>query len=421
MTKWVEYYIARRLSNRENSGDGSHHNRAPEGSLMSRVATLAVSLSVAVMILTIAVILGFKGEVRSRLTQLSGEVVVSSQGGKSPILRSPILEELIQSSGDGLKVTPFISRAAVINSPEGIEGVILKGLDSLFDTSILSQGLIEGEVPHFGSEGVGRGAVVCSTLARELKLKLNSRLELLIFDEATGEIERELYRISAIYTNGLGEMERGFVMVDMRTLQRLNQWEGNQISGYEISMPKGDNSLEVAQAINTEILYSESEQVAGVVAYATEELYSSIFDWLAALDLNGVVVISIMTIVAIFNIITAILILVLERMQMVGVLKSLGMTNSSLSRLFLLRALSITLWGLLWGNIVGLSLAMVQRWWSPIKLDEAAYILDAVPIELGVGWLVVLNVGVVVTILVSLLLPTRLVSRIEPHKAIKFQ
>ncbi len=432
MRSWVEYYIARRTSKRGQRGNTMGRHGSPEGRVMSRVATFAVALSVAVMILTLAIILGFKSEVRSRLTLLSGDVIVASTAGVTPqstisIRHSErVQQEIIriaqESGGEPRQIAPYVTRGAIINNTEGLEGVLLKGVDSLFDLSIIERGLIEGEVPPFGRGKMERRAVISQSLAAELKLKLNSRLELLIYDQEREQMRRDLYRVGAIYTQGLGEMERGIVMVDMRSTQRLNGWAEDEISGYELSLSNPSKSIEIANRVNDELLYSDLDSEAlEVAAYATERLYPSIFDWLAALDMNGVVVLTIMTIVAIFNIITAILILVLERMQMVGVLKALGMTNGSISRIFLFRATKITLWGLFWGNIAGVALALIQSWWEPIKLDEAGYLLSAVPIELEAGWLVLLNVGVVTTILLSTLLPTRLVSSIEPHKAIKFQ
>ncbi|MFR9644048.1 MAG: FtsX-like permease family protein, partial [Rikenellaceae bacterium] len=285
---------------------------------------------------------------------------------------------------------------------------------------MFDRGLFEGEIPNFGGEKSSRNTIVSKELASELGLEVGGRLELLMADD-DGSLRRDLYRIAAIYTAGGGAAEKGVVLTDIRNVQRLNGWGESQISGYEISLSNRDKSVEIADQINIEILYNENEELDQSAAYAIERLYPSIFDWLAALDMNGVVIISIMMVVAIFNIITALLILVLERVQMIGVLKALGMNNSSLRQVFLLRALSITFWGLIWGNGVGIALSLLQRHFEVVKLDETGYLLDTVPIELGVGWITLLNIGVIVAIIIVVSVPTRIVGSIEPHKAIKFQ
>ena len=345
----------------------------------------------------------------------SGEHIIRSEELES-IVKGVVAEHGVQLR----HLAPYVVRSVVLRCGDGVEGVVLKGIDSLGARESFERGLIEGAVPNFGGEQRSRDAVISSELASEMGVEVGERLELLATD-SSGAMRRDLYRVGAIYTAGLGSAEKFIVITDMRNVQRLNRWSEGQISGYDIGVSEAESSLDIAEEINNAILYSPSEGSILGTAFAVEQLYPAVFDWLSALDVNAVVVISIMMIVAIFNIITAILIIVLERMQMIGVLKTLGMDNRSIGRIFLYRALNITLKALLWGNAIGVGLALLQHNFHILKLDEAGYLLSSVPIEMNLYWLVALNVGVVVIILLSVTLPTRIVSAIEPHKAIKFQ
>ncbi len=445
MAKWVEYFIAQRTAqagrrgvnrdtNRgtrqgEKPGSTSEIKNSSEGGVMSSIATLAIALSLVVMILTIAVILGFKSEVHSRLTLLSGDVIVTTNQGPNPSVVKPIsrneameaiIESVVVQHGSHVRhLAPYVARSVVVRGTESVEGVVLKGVDSTFFRELFVEGLIEGEVPLFGGVERSRNTIISSELAAELRLGVGDKLELMAFEQS-GDMRRDIYRVGAIYTAGTGEAEKMVIIADMRNVQRLNGWAEGDISGYEVGLTDRQQASTIAREINREVLYFDSDEMEGVAAFSTEQLYPGIFDWLNALDLNAVVVISIMLIVAIFNIITAILILVLERMQMIGILKALGMTNSSIRGIFLHRASGLALRGMVWGNGIGIAVALLQRHFEIVKLDETGYLLSSVPIELGVGWLLLLNVGVVGAILLSVMLPTRIVSSIEPHKAIKF-
>ncbi len=410
MAKWVEYFIAARTSHSDaSSGEASEHHFS-EGAMISRVATIAVALSVAVMLLSLAVIFGFQREVYLRLTAESGDVVVASSRGVTslvslPIERSDEVESIVcnVASRYGVattRVDAYAVRGVILSSDEGVEGVVLKGVE-IDDSSSPS-----------------RDATISSEIAAEFGLEVGDRLELLATLNG-GDVRRDLYRVGAIRRGGDGD--RSIVTTDLRNVQRLNGWSEEEISGYEVGVSNPKRSVEVADAINLELLYSDDTQLSQVAAYAVQELYPALFDWLAALDLNGVVVVSIMVVVAIFNIITALLILLLERLQMIGVLKAIGMNNGSLRSIFLLRSLKIALWGLVWGNGVGIALALVQQHFRVIKLDATGYLLSSVPIELNVGWITLLNLGVVVAVVAVVSLPTRIIGSIEPHRVIKFQ
>ncbi len=430
MAKGIEYFISRRTSKSERGGGGG---------VMMPIATLAVALSIGVMVITLAVISGFKQEIQNRLTALSGQMLVTSVGGGSAtnlrtIYRDELLVELTNEGAErqGVeveKIAPYATRGAILRTATAVEGVLLKGIDGGYDMSIFEEGLVEGDLPSFGGEVKSRNAIISKRLADEQQLKIGDRLELLTTDSEVSNsggvtdkrMRRDLYKVGAIYTAGLGDMEKYLIMVDIRNVQRLNGWQSSQITGYEVWLSDVECAMAVANELNRLLVMTPSDAANGVAAYSTQELFPALFDWLKSHDINGVVILSIMLVVAIFNIITALLILVLERTQTIGVLKVLGMKNSSIRRVFLYRAFSIATKGMLWGNGVAIALCVAQRHFGFLKLDESGYMLSQVPVELSVEWLIYLNLGVVAAILLLVVLPTRIVSSIEPSKTIKFE
>ncbi len=428
----LEFLISKRIGDR--SKIASHHR----GGVMVTIATTAVALSIAVMVITLSIVMGFRSEVYDRFTALSGDLMVAPVSGVNPSATESITEseELVDllysvSMQEGVTLrsaTPYAYRSAVVRTPEGVEGVIIKGVDSYYDLTPMQRGLQSGEIPHFGGEQRGRSVIVSSELADQLSLEVGDRLELLVVD-GSEHIKRDLYRVGAIYSGGMGEVERALIIADIAHVQRLNGWSSDQLSGYDIKIDwdktnRGSTPLEeLSTALNSAILYHEGDgkQLGASAVFSTHNLYPSIFEWLSALDVNAIVVITIMIIVAIFNIITVMLILVLEHSEMIGVLKCLGMNNRSLSRIFILRSLWITVRGLVAGNVVALILLLLQQHFEIISLDESSYILSSVPTDLSLDWLFLLNGGVVIVILAAIAIPTRIVGKIEPSRAIKFQ
>ncbi len=421
MAKEIEYFIAQRTSRGESQGGGG---------VMLPIATLSVALSIAVMVITIAVIFGFKREVHTKLTSLSGQIVMTSVGGVNTtnmraIERTPDAEKIASEAAkwvgaELLRISPIATRGAIIRTPTAIEGVILKGVDGSYDRSLFESGLIEGEVTDFSSETKSRNVMIATGLANEIGVEIGDKIELLVTDD-NGEMRRDLYRVGGVYSSGLGEAEKLLIITDIRNVQRINGWSEDQISNYELWLSDLNLAPQVADQINSDIIYSDSDSLESVVAYDAQRLYPSIFDWLAAHDVNAVVIIVIMMVVALFNIITAMLILVLERTQLIGMLKVLGMNDIAIRKIFLYRAFGITVKGLLYGNIVSILFCILQQKFHIIKLDETGYILSSVPIDLSIWWLALLNIGVVAMILLLVIIPTKMVGQIEPSKAIKFQ
>ncbi|MDE7077071.1 MAG: FtsX-like permease family protein, partial [Alistipes sp.] len=231
---------------------------------------------------------------------------------------------------------------------------------------------------------------------------------------------RDRFKVAGLYVSGMDEMDNSVVMTDLRNVQRLSDWSPEQITGYEIWTGDAAASGDFARRLDRKLFLDESGVADNLTVRSVEDLYPNIFDWLKAHDVNAAVIIVIMLTVAFFNMTSALLILVLERTRMIGLLKSLGMRNGPLRRVFLFRAAFIALRGMAWGNGIGLALCLLQQWTGIVKLDAEGYLLSEVPVALGWWWLL-LNAGVLVVIVALLLIPASVVSMIKPHEAIRYE
>lgn len=399
---------------------------------MMRVATVAVALGIVVMIITIAVIGGFKTQIDSKLSGLSGHVVVGhvrgvDVSGQRSIEVSDALETVIEFD-EAKRHSSFISRGAIARGGDIIEGVVVKGVDSLYNREFFEGYMVEGSAPMFGRSETRRELLISRELANDMEVNVGERLELLFGDES-GNIERLTFKVGGVFSIGIGEVEKQMIIADIEAMRRVNGWDQGEVSGIEIWINRADEASEIAEILNKKIIFGadtnlsdiELQSLDDVGVQSIEELYPSLYDWMRTHDVNGVVVVTIMLIVALFNMTTALLILVLERTHMIGVLKALGMGNGALRKIFLYRALSVTLRGLTWGNVVGIALCLIQQRWGVLKLEASGYMLSEVPIELGVGWIVALNMAVVVVILVVMILPTRMVATISPDEIVKYK
>ena len=411
----VEYFIAKRMAT-------SREGARP--SVMERVAVVAVTLSVVAMIISLAVVYGFKRELGSRLTSFTSDALISNVAtlnnvADEYITRSAEIERIAITNG-ATRISPYVVKQGVVRNAGNVEGVAIKGVDSSYDWGFISSSLVEGELPAISDSIRTRDVLISQSLAAKIGVGVGSRLEMIFSDEKSA-LRRDLFKVSGIYSTGLDQWDNLTLFGDARSLQRLNGWSAEQVSGYELYFGSLESASAAMQRINDDILYSDIEGAESIVAVSADRLYPQVFDWLKTHDVNALVIIIIMIVVAGFNMATALLIMVFERTRMIAILKSLGMTNRSLRRIFLFRAVRISLVGLIVGNLVGVGLCLLQQHFRFIALDTASYMLSYVPIDLSVWWLVLLNVVVVVTIIALMILPTQMVSHVKIEKRLNFE
>ena len=412
----LSFFIARRMAR------PSPENRP---GVMERIAVVSVALGVAVMILALAVILGFKREVAAKMTGFAGHVAVTDVRGvgtldAEPVVRSAHVEELIRTTEGFRAMAPYALRGGIVRTADAVEGIVLKGVDGSFDWRFFREWLTEGELPRVGDSVRTKDALLSRTLADRLRLGVGDRVEMLFVEP--GELpRRDRFKVSGIYASGLEDMDGAVVLTDLRNVQRLAEWTPEKVSGYEILLDDLAGADAFAARLSDALLYDESDDTRNLVATSVMERYPNIFDWLRAHDVNGAVIVVIMLVVAFFNMASALMILVLERTRMIGLLKAFGMSDGPLRRIFLWRAAFITLRGLAWGNAAGVGLCLLQRATHLVKLDAEGYLLSEVPVALGWGWWLLLNAGFVAAIVALLVVPACVVSTVKPEETIRYE
>lgn len=412
----LELLIARRTA---------HTSPEDKPGVMERIAVVSVALSVAVMILALAVMMGFKREVTRKMTGFAAHVTLTDVRGvntldSEPIRRSAHTEELVRSTEGFVSLAPYAVKGGIVRTSDAVGEVLLKGVDKTYDWSFFDEWLVEGELPRVGDSLRTKDILLSRNLAQRMQLKVGDPAEML-FVEAGDMPRRDRFKVVGIYSSGMDEMDNAVVVTDLRNVQRLSDWTPDEISGYEIFISDLAVADDFSRTLGRTLLYDDSEGMENLAVSSIRERYPNIFDWLRAHDVNAAVVIVIMLIVAFFNMTSALLILVLERTRMIGLLKALGMRNGALRRIFLYRAAFITLRGLAWGNAVGVTLCLVQHWFHVVKLSSEGYLLSEVPVALGWGWWLALNAGFIAAIVALLVVPTYIISSIKPDEAIRYE
>lgn len=410
----TELFIARRMGRaRGSEGNG----------VMVRIAVATSAVSIAVMIVAVAVIMGFRSEISGKIAAFAGHLRIQALDYSGSVETEPIrtgtaLESAVASIPGFRSIAPYALKGGVVKTDEATRGVMLKGVDSSYDISFFEKGLIEGSLPRIGTEVRNKDILVSTSVARQLRLAVDDRVEILF---ASGErARRDRFRVCGLYSSGFEEMDSRLVLTDIANVRRLNGWDEGQATGYEIVI-EGMEGLDgfVREAIRVAAVHDSGEPPLMVRAVTGD--YPQLFDWLKTHDVNAAVIITIMIAVALISMISALLIILLERIRMIGILKTLGMRDGSVRRIFVMRAAQILLAGLAVGNVAGISLALVQKATGVVKLDQSGYFLPAVPIDLEWWWIAALDAGTLIVILTLLVFPTAIVSRITPEKTIRYQ
>lgn len=409
----VSLLIARRTASDRDSAQNA----------MVHIATAAVAVSIAVMIVSLSVIFGFREQIARLISGTIADVVVADarsfrRSGGTPMHDNEALRQLLLTTDGVVAIEPFVAESSVIRSATNMEGAILRGIDSTAHLATYASSIIEGRLPLHGAER-RKELALAESCAQRLGLTSGGRVEMLFMREGTTP-QREVFKVCGIFATPMEEGRESVALADIATVQRINGWGEQMISGYAVRVADIEQATTTADIINLRLL-GEYEGEESISAISSRELYSDIFSWLDTHDINATVIITIMLIVALFNMVTALLILVLERTRMIGILKSLGMANRSVRRIFHYRAAIIIAKGLAWGNAVALALLLLQQHTHLVKLNASGYILSEVPVSLGAGWIVFLNAAFAVVVLMLLTMTTTIVAQVKPSQTLKYE
>lgn len=374
------------------------------------------------MIVTLALVNGFQEAVSEKVFSFLGHVRVQQrqpgQGNTSeelPVKRNIRLEEAVKKVPGIRSIHPFATRYSILRINSEIEGVLVKGFDKTYDTTHLKPFLQEGRFIRFTDSSYSREIIISTYMANQLKLKLNDQ-PIIYFVKPDGSIRPDKLKVVGIFKTGIEEYDKSFAIGDLSLIRRLNEWGPEQIGGYEIYIDDYQKMDALAEEVFTLSAFPQEWD-----ARAVTDIYPEIFDWLKILDQNRNILIIVMAAVALINLVTCLIILVLERLRMIGILKSLGASNWMVQKVFLFQSAIITVTGILLGTAVALGLLWLQQTTGFVRLQEESYYLDSAAVKI-VWWQVGLVVGG--TLLVSLLvlmIPSLIVRRVQPVKAIRFQ
>jgi lipoprotein-releasing system permease protein len=385
--------------------------------LIVRIAVLGITLGLGVMILSLAIVRGFKREIREKIRGFAGDMIVvkndlNGSSENSPMVADPAFVK--KAIADPLinRVMPFASKPGILKSDAEIEGIVLKGVDKTYDWSHFRANLVAGKIPDFSDSTAGKKELLISQyLADRLKLRVGDKVRIYFVQEP---LLVRPFVITGIFAFGIDEIDKQYVVGDISIINRINYWNPDNIGGYEISV-KNFDQLKAAEARIDDLLPENLK------SYTLTENYPAIFAWLDLLDGNTNVVLVLMIIVAVINMISALLIMILERTTMIGILKALGATNSLIQEMFFYNALYLICLGMLLGNVFGIGIGLLQANTHILTLDPASYYMNFVPIQFNPSDLILVNIGTFVICVLVMIVPTTLVNKITPVRAIRFK
>lgn len=416
----IEYMLAVRTA---------AYDTSSRASVMMRIASLSVAIGIVVMLLSLSVIGGFRYEIRADLRGFAADIVLvdmTAQGrqqGDVPIRLNGELVADIGAVGAVRSVAAFASISGMAKSGDNVCGLQLKGVGADYDLAWWGEKVVDGSLPRVADTLRHKEILLSQSTARRLNLAVGDRLEML-FSDGSDRPRRDRFKVSGLYHTGFEELDRTMALADMRDVQRLASWSGDEISGYDIFLGGKAESEDVLAAIEEAIIagYDRgNDDMAYITGSTLSRRYPILFDWLKAHDVNAAVIIVIMMVVLFFNMASAMLIMVLDRTGMIGLLKAQGMRNGAVRKIFLWRAALLYVRGALWGNIVGLIVVAVQWLWSPIKLDPSGYMLSELPVRVELWWLVLLNVAILALTMLTMVVPSFIVARIHPDTTLKYK
>ena len=408
-----EFFIARRIVA---SKDYKSSISAP----IIKIAITAIALGIIMMLISIATGVGLQKKIREKVSAFNGDIVISnfdtnfSNDSQNPISKNQDFYPTFKNI-EGIKhVQITASKGGVIRTETDFEGVVVKGVGSDYDWGYFEDYLVDGKLPDFKSD-LNSEILISEYLANRLHFKLGDRVTTFFLNDDVSKTPRSRgFEIVGIYNSGFQQFDEQFIITDIRHIQRLNKWEDDQIGAFEVFVNDFDNIVPIGNEV-----YNETSSTLDT--QTIRQKYASIFEWLDLFDFNIIMIIGIMILVAGINMITALLVLILERTQMIGILKALGSSDWSVRKVFLYNAIYLIGVGLFWGNVIGIGLLLIQKYGKIFKLNPNTYYVNEAPVYLSLDYILILNAGTFLLCLIMLLIPSFIISKISPVKAIRFE
>ncbi|MBO5080284.1 MAG: ABC transporter permease [Bacteroidaceae bacterium] len=388
------------------------------------IATWGIAIGLAVMIVAVAVVVGFKHEVRDKVVGLGSDITITHFDAlKSyetiPVMMGDSLMNDLQATEGVKHVQRYSTKPGMIMTDDNFLGMVLKGVAQEYDWTFLRKHLLEGEIPVFSDSASANRTLISRTIANKLNIHTGDKLYTYYIEGENVRARR--LEVAGIYQTNFSLFDDLFLLTDLHTVNRLNNWKGDRVTGVELEVVDYDRLEDVKENIREKVDLQVNRYGNTYYTQTVEENNPQIFAWLDLLDMNVWVILILMTGVAGFTMISGLLIIILERTNMIGILKAVGADNLAIRKIFLSFSVFLIGRGMLWGNLIGLAFVVIQSQFRLFKLDPATYYVDSVPVEFNVWWWVLLNVCTMLVSVLMLVGPSYLITRIHPAKSIRFE
>ncbi len=407
--------------------DNKPKNRAISAPVV-KIAIGSIALGMSVMIITLSIVTGFKSEIKSRAIGFAGHIVISAYTNNNSFEQEPVSTKAdflntLKKNPEIKHIQPFATKNAIIKTAFENQGIIIKGVDKTYDWSFIKQYLQAGFIPTYNDSVTSDKILVSQTIANKLGIKTGDKLITYFvskknIDDTVANISYEQrvrkFEVSGIYQTGFSDVDDNIVFADLKQIQRLNYWSTNQVGGFEIELNDFEKLDELVEDV-------DGEAGQGMEARSVKALYPTLFSWLDLLNSNAAIIIVLMILVAIINMISALLILILERSNTIGILKALGANNALVQKVFLYQSGRMLLSGLFIGNFAGVLLIWLQTKFKFVSLNPETYYVSYVPTDINLWHILFLNLLTIVCCLVMMLLPVLVISKITPIKSLRFK
>ena len=409
----LEYFIAKRLVT-------AKEYKSSISAPIIKIAIAAIAIGMVMMIISVATGIGLQQKIREKVSAFNGHIIISnydnnqSEATLTPISKNQKFYPKFNSVAGISHIQAVATKAGIIRTEKAFEGIIFKGVGTDYKWDNIQEYLIAGHLPNLSSQ-LNSEVVISQFLADRLELKVGDAFNTFFIKENQNQLPNiRRLKITGIFNSGFQEFDATYIIGDIRHVQRMNKWTPNQIGAFEIFVQDFDQIQSVGEEV-----YQQTP--SNLDAKTIIEKYSYIFDWLLLFDFNIIIILGVMILVATINMVVALLVLILERTQMIGILKALGANNWSVRKIFLYNAFYLIVRGLLWGNCIGIGVLLIQKYFGIIQLNPENYYVNQAPVYFNLGYIAALNLLTVGVCFLVLLIPSYIITKISPIKAIRYE
>jgi lipoprotein-releasing system permease protein len=408
----LEYFIAKRLITAKD-------NKSSISAPIIKIAISAIAIGMIMMIVSVATGIGLQQKIREKISAFNGHIIIANYDNNQsdatlvPVSKSQKFYPKFSSVPEVSHVQAVASKAGIIRTAEAFEGIVFKGVGTDYKWDNIKEYLISGRLPNLAAS-LNSEVLISQFLANRLKLKVGDEFNTFFMKEGQNKLPNiRRFKIVGIFNSGFQEFDATYVLGDIRHIQRINKWKPDQVGAFEVFVNDFDNISAIGEQV-----YEHTGSTLD--SQTIVEKYNYIFEWLQLFDFNIVVILIVMILVATINMVVALLVLILERTQMIGILKAIGASNWSIRKTFLYNASYLIFRGLFWGNLIGVTILLVQKYFGIVELNPENYYVNQAPVDINIVYIILLNVLTVGVCFLVLLIPSYIITKITPVKAIRF-